>query len=141
MKLSRILPLLLGMMLLVSASAFAAEKMEFVDSTGATGYYVDVNSIAYSHKQEPQPDGSLKDYELVQARVAVIKARSNRRYLYLMEFNREKMVYRILSSKMQAYDSKKILEQKEDMTPELPFVETSPMQAVVDYIYEQPRQN
>jgi hypothetical protein len=49
------------------------------------------------------------------------------------------MVYRILSSKVQVYDSKQFVEQTEEATPELPFVASSPMQTVVDFIYEQPR--
>lgn len=129
---------MLGLMIWGNASVFA-EDMQFVDAVGPTGYYVDVDSLYYSNATEMQPNNVKKNYELVQARVAVIKARTNRRYLYLMQFNKEKMVYRILSSKVQAYDTKEILEETEENSPELPFVETSPMQTVVDFIYEQPR--
>ena len=138
MKLGRILPLLLALMLWGSASVFA-ENMQFVDAQGPTGYYVDVDSLSYSHVTEMQPNNAKKTYELVQARVAVIKARTNRCYIYQMQFNKEKMVYRILSSKVQAYDTKEILEETAEKSPELPFVESSPMQSVVDFIYEQPR--
>lgn len=140
MKLGRILPLLLGLMLWGSASVFA-EDMQFVDAVGPTGYYVDTDSLYFSSTTEMQPNNAKKTYELVQARVAVIKARTNRRYIYLMEFNKEKKVYRILSSKVQAYDTKETLEETEERSPELSFVETSPMQTVVDFIYEQPRNN
>ena len=88
---------------------------------------------------EMLPDNQQKQYELVQARVAVIKARTNRRYIYWMQFNREKLVYRILSSKVQIYDTKEVVEENNIPTPEFPFVETSPMQTVVNFIYEQPR--
>ena len=139
MKLRRILSLLCGLLLLFMPAALAMENMEFVDATGPTGYYVDTSSITYDTRAELQPDGKTRDYELVRARVAVIKARTNRCYTYLMEFNREKMVYRTLSCKVQAYDTKKVVEENRDVSPELPFVETSPMQTVVDFIYEQPR--
>ena len=138
MKLGRVLPLLLGLLLWGSASVFA-ENFQFVDAIGPTGYYVDVDSLAFSTVEEVQPDKTKKSYEMVQARVAVIKARTNRRYLYLMQFNKDKMLYKILSSKVQAYDSKGFLEQSSEVTPELPFVASSPMQTVVDFIYEQPR--
>ncbi|WP_143188077.1 hypothetical protein [Selenomonas ruminantium] len=131
--------MLMGLWLLGSVTVFAAEKLQFVDAVGPTGYYVDVNSIAYTTEEAPQLDGSMRTYELVQARVAVVKARTQRRYTYLMQFNKEKMVYRIISSKVQAYDTKEVLEKSDAVSQELPFVETSPMQEVVDYIYAQSR--
>ena len=138
MKFRRILPLFLSVWLFTAATAFA-ENMQFVDAVGATGYYVDVDSLSFSQTTEVQPDKTKKNYEIVQARVAVIKARTNRRYIYLMQFNKEKMLYRILSSKVQIYDSKQFVEQTDEVSPELPFVASSPMQTVVDFIYEQPR--
>ncbi|MBE6093746.1 MAG: hypothetical protein E7201_11385 [Selenomonas ruminantium] len=138
MKFRRILPLFLSVWLFTAATAFA-ENMQFVDAVGATGYYVDVDSLSFSQTTEVQPDKTKKNYEIVQARVAVIKARTNRRYIYLMQFNKEKMLYRILSSKVQIYDSKQFVEQTDEVSPELPFVASSPMQTVLDFIYEQPR--
>ena len=138
MKFRRILPLFLSVWLFTAATAFA-ENMQFVDAVGATGYYVDVDSLSFLQTTEVQPDKTKKNYEIVQARVAVIKARTNRRYIYLMQFNKEKMLYRILSSKVQIYDSKQFVEQTDEVSPELPFVASSPMQTVVDFIYEQPR--
>ena len=138
MKFRRILPLCLSVWLFTAATAFA-ENMQFVDAVGATGYYVDVDSLSFSQTTEVQPDNTKKSYEIVQARVAVIKARTNRRYIYLMQFNKDKMRYRILSSKVQIYDSKQFVEQTDEVSPELPFVASSPMQTVLDFIYEQPR--
>ncbi len=138
MKFRRIVPLL-GALLLLWSSCALAEDMQFVDAHGATGYYVDVDSIYYTQVAAGQPGEAAGLQELVQARVAVIKARQNRRYLYLMQFNRDKMAYRILSSKVQVYDTKKIIEENHMPTGEMPFAGTSPMQAVVDFIYEQPR--
>ena len=138
MKFRRILPLFLSVWLFTVATAFA-ENMQFVDAVGPTGYYVDVDSLSFSQTTEVQPDNTKKSYEIVQARVAVIKARTNRRYIYLMQFNKDKMRYRILSSKVQIYDSKQFVEQTDEVSPELPFVASSPMQKVLDFIYEQPR--
>ena len=138
MKFRRILPLFLSVWLFTVATAFA-ENMQFVDAVGPTGYYVDVDSLSFSQTTEVQPDKTKKNYEIVQARVAVIKARTNRRYIYLMQFNKDKMRYRILSSKVQIYDSKQFVEQTDEVSPELPFVASSPMQTVLDFIYEQPR--
>ena len=138
MKFRRILPLFLSVWLFTAATAFA-ENMQFVDAVGPTGYYVDVDSLSFSQATEVQPDNTKKSYEIVQARVAVIKARTNRRYIYLMQFNKDKMRYRILSSKVQIYDSKQFVEQTDEVSPELPFVASSPMQTVLDFIYEQPR--
>ena len=138
MKFRRILPLFLSVWLFTAATAFA-ENMQFVDAVGPTGYYVDVDSLSFSQTTDVQPDNTQKSYEIVQARVAVIKARTNRRYIYLMQFNKDKMRYRILSSKVQIYDSKQFVEQTDEVSPELPFVASSPMQTVLDFIYEQPR--
>ena len=138
MKFRRILPLFLSVWLFTTATAFA-ENMQFVDAVGPTGYYVDVDSLSFSQTTEVQPDNTKKSYEIVQARVAVIKARTNRRYIYLMQFNKDKMRYRILSSKVQIYDSKQFVEQTDEVSPELPFVASSHMQTVLDFIYEQPR--
>ena len=138
MKFRRILPLFLSVWLFTAATAFA-ENMQFVDAVGPTGYYVDVDSLSFSQTTEVQPDNTKKSYEIVQARVVVIKARTNRRYIYLMQFNKDKMRYRILSSKVQIYDSKQFVEQTDEVSPELPFVASSPMQTVLDFIYEQPR--
>ena len=79
----------------------------------ATGYYVDVDSIEFSTEKvwiQPEqipadepgkpavvPKGYMADVELVTARVAVIKARQNRRFIYRMRFNPTLSTYQILS--------------------------------------------
>ncbi|MDD7763002.1 MAG: hypothetical protein PT949_03545 [Selenomonadales bacterium] len=120
----------------MSASCLAEEKMQFVDAHGATGYYVDTNSIVFSTVEEAD-----NQYEIVSARVAVIKAKQNRRYLYTMQFNPELATYQILSAKIQQYDNKAILETDANEQPPAPYSLTSPMKAIVDFIYEQPRNN
>ena len=140
MKAKRILPLLLLLLFALSSACLAAEDMQFVDADGATGYYVDVNSIAYSTVSEGENENAVS-YEVVNARVAVIKANINRRFVYLMQFNKSKGTYQIMASKVQAYDTKEIVETRDVPNPALPYSETSPMHTIVDFIYEQPRPN
>ena len=135
-KIKLLLILSLMALLAMSASCLAEEKMQFVDAHGATGYYVDTNSIVFSTVEEAD-----NQYEIVSARVAVIKAKQNRRYLYMMQFNPELVTYQILSAKIQQYDNKAILETDANEQPPAPYSLTSPMKAIVDFIYEQPRNN
>ena len=63
--------------MLLSSACLAEEDMEFVDANGATGYYVDVASI------------SFESDDIANARIAVIKANQNRRYIYAARFYRQ----------------------------------------------------
>ena len=130
--------MLLLLLFALSSACLAAEDMQFVDADGATGYYVDVNSIAYSTVSEGENENAVS-YEVVNARVAVIKANINRRFVYLMQFNKSKGTYQIMASKVQAYDTKEIVETRDVPNPALPYSETSPMHTIVDFIYEQSR--
>ena len=140
MKFKRILPLLLMMLCLLSSFCFAAEDMQFVDADGATGYYVDVNSIAYGTVCEGENESAVS-YEVVTARIAVIKANMNRRFIYLMQFNKAKSTYQILTSKVQKYDTKEIMETRDLPNPALPYTVSSPMHTIVEFTYAQPRKN
>ena len=133
-----ILPVLLLLLAALNSVCLAAEDMQFVDADGATGYYVDVDSIAYGTVSEGENESAVS-YEVVNARVAVIKANMNRRFVYLMQFNKSKGFYQILASKVQKYDTKEVVETRDNPTPPLPYSETSPMHTIVDFIYEQPR--
>lgn len=140
MKIKRI-PLLLMMLLwLTSSFCLAAEDMQFVDANGSTGYYVDVSSIAYGTASEGGGE-TAASYEVVTARVAVIKANMNRRFLYLMQFNKATSTYQILASKVQKYDTKEVVEIRDVPNPALPYTVGSPMHTIVEFIYEQPRKN
>ena len=101
----------------------AAEDMRFVDAVGDTGYYVDVNSVAY------------EAYSLADARIAVKKANMNRMYVYAMQFNRLKHTYRIYASEVIEYDTKEILESKNTGEPPRFYGSSSPLNAVVDYLF------
>lgn len=128
----RILPLLAGFLLLLSSVCAAEAPFEFVDAHGSTGYYVDTSSISFDTTTI-----GTQQYEVVNARVAVIKAKLNRRFIYYMQFNPTRATYQILSSKVQQYDTKEILGSDDNPTPPFPYSPTSPMREIVDYIYEQ----
>ena len=150
----RILPLLTAVMMLMSGSCLA-ENMQFVDANGATGYYVDVDSISYETvRQWVQPDpvpsddpakpddlppGQEQDCEIVMARVAVIKAKQNRKYIYSMRFDPTRSTYQILSSKIQQYDTREIVQTSDTALPAMRYSSSSPMKQMVDFIYAQPR--
>ena len=97
--------------------------MRFVDAVGDTGYYVDANSVAY------------EAYSLVDARIAVKKAAANRMYVYAMQFNRLKHTYRIYASQVIQYDTKEILESKDTGDAAKFYGPTSPLNSIVDYLF------
>lgn len=131
----RILPLLLMLMLALSSVCAAEEPFTFIDANGATGYYLDTSSISYDTTAI-----GTQQYEVVNARVAVVKAKLNRRFIYYMQFNPTLATYQILASKIQQYDTKEILGSDDNPTPPFPYSPTSPMHEIVDYIYnEQPQ--
>ena len=134
MSLRRITMLVLALLLVMSPFCLAGENIQFVDANGATGYYVDVNTISYETETEGEHSS-----EVVSARVLVVKARQNRRFIYDIRFNREKSTYQTLSSVVQTYDTKEVVESHSGMAPPAPYSLTSPMHTIVDFIYEQPR--
>jgi len=122
----RILPLVFAAMMVFSSVAMAAEDMRFVDANGATGYYVDVATI------------SFKDTNVVDADIAVIKAKENRRFIYAVEFDREKSTYQISRSTVQAYDTKETIETSTETGGPQPYGASSPMKSMVDFIFQFP---
>ena len=120
--------------LLLSCSPLAsAEDMRFVDAEGFTGYYVDVSSIAFGTGEIPE--GTAPE-EVAEARVAVVKADRNRRYLYQMRFNRRLETYEIGSSEVQAYDTREVLEKSGVGRMPRHYGFSSPMNGIVNFIYE-----
>ena len=103
-----------------------AEDMRFVDADGATGYYVDVSTISIGG-----PENNISE-----AGVAVVKANQNRRYLYRMRFDRGLETYEVLSSEVQAYDTRKVLEKNSFGRLPQRYGLSSPMHSIVAYIYE-----
>ena len=96
---------LLAVCLMVFMSRAYAENMQFVDANGSTGYYVDTDSISSDQVVENDVQKTLWT-----ARVAVIRADLNRRYIYLMQFDPAKRTYQIFASEVQRYDTKDVLQ-------------------------------
>ena len=68
------------------------------------------------------------------ARVAVIRADLNRRYIYLMQFDPDKRMYQIFASEVQRYDTKDVLQSSDQAEPPRPYLVTSPMNEIVQFI-------
>ena len=122
MGVNRVLPVLALLLVLAGSTRCGAEDMRFVDSSGSTGYYVDLDSVA-------RGEGPL-----LSARIAVIKADRNRAYRYSMQFNTEQATYRILSSQVLAYDTKEVLETGGQQDEERHYGSMSMMHEIVAYI-------
>ena len=153
MQIKRFLPLCLLALLLLSSFCQAEENMQFVDAEGGTGYYVDVNSIAFSAVTEKAyPDPILPDdpakppvflppqeetREILTARIAIVKAYTNRRYLQYVKFDPAHSEYQVLSSKTQQYDTRKQLDKSDTPQPVMKYGPASAYRSIVDFIYEQ----
>ena len=124
---------LVAAVLLCCSQLASAEDMRFVDAEGYTGYYVDVSTIAFGTGEIPE--GTAPE-EIAEARVAVVKADRNRRYLYQMRFNRRMETYEIGSSEVQAYDTKEVLEKNAMGRVPRRYGFSSPMNGIVNFIYE-----
>ena len=122
MQFKGFLPILVVLLLLAGTVRCGAEDMRFVDSSGSTGYYVDLDSVT-------RGEGPL-----LNARIAVIKADKNRAYYYVMEFNTEQATYRILSSQVLVYDTKEVLESGGPQDVARPYGSMSMMHEIVAYI-------
>ena len=121
----RILLLTVSVLMLLSSACLAEEEdMQFVDANGATGYYVDVASI------------SFESDDVVNARIAVIKANQNRRYIYAARFDRQQRTYQLYSSVVQQYDTKAQLEDSPITDTPHPYGIASPMKEMVDFIFQ-----
>ena len=114
---------LLAVCLMVLMSRAYADNMQFVDANGSTGYYVDTDSISSDQVVENDV-----------ARVAVIRADLNRRYIYLMQFDPAKRTYQIFASEVQRYDTKDVLQSSDQAEPARPYLVTSPMNEIVQFV-------
>lgn len=142
----KIIGLIAVLLLALSGSVLAADNWQFVDARGATGYYVDVDAISYETAtetvQEPTGDPAkpfaevTKTRELVNTRVAVIKARQNRRFIYALRFDPEKRTYQIFATKTEIYDTREKVASTVAAQNPLPYTDISPMAAIVTYIGE-----
>ena len=122
---------LVALFLLLMTGTCLAEDMEFVDANGATGYYADIDSVSYESTKEGDTPVTY-----VYARVSVVRADDNRRYLYAMQFNPAKSTYRIMASEVQTYDTKETLEKSAAVELPRRYGPSSPMKEIVDFIMQ-----
>lgn len=115
--------LLAGLLLMIASVCSADEGMRFVDARNATGYYVDTSSISVD-----------SDHEYT-AEVAVIKADTNRMFVYQTHFDFNAMTYQVLDSKVMAYDTKTVIGASSLPLSVRHYGLSSPMKSVVDFIY------
>ena len=125
--LRRVLPLFLLLFFLApmavsTCHAEIGENLHFVDARNGTGYYVNPSTIIAN-----------SDHEYT-AQIAVIKAGSNRVFLYYVNFDYGKRMYRILKSAVHAYDTWETLEKVDLPTEQHPYGAFSAMQSIVDYM-------
>ena len=118
----KLFPLLFALLLCSSVPCFAVEGMEFVDAEDKTGYYVDLGSVTW------------EDEHLLNAKIAVVKAATNRLYLYTMHFDTQQNTYRILQSEVYAYDTKELLESNGPALSDRFYGPASMMQEIIEYI-------
>lgn len=115
--------LVLGLMLMLTSVCSAEENMCFVDARNDTGYYVDTDTISAD-----------SDHEYT-ANIAVIKADTNRMYVYQTHFDFNAMTYQILNAEVMAYDTKTVLGTSGTSLSVRHYGIASPMKSIVDYIY------
>jgi len=122
LRTKRLFFLLFSLLLYCTTPCLALEGMEFVDADDKTGYYVNLNSVHWE-----------ADNVLI-SDVAVVKAATNRLYVYTMRFDMEKRTYRILHSEVFAYDTRELLETNASTVSEHFYGPASMMQEIIDYI-------
>ena len=118
----KLFPLLFSLLLCSSSPCLAVEGMDFVDAEDKTGYYVDLGSVTW------------EDENLLNAKIAVVKAATNRMYAYTMHFDTQKNTYRILHSEVFAYDTKELLESNGAALSDRFYGSASMMQEIIEYI-------
>ncbi len=114
--------LTLCLIVLLSPVCQAERSRSFVDAVDHTGYYVYTDSIEWS-----------SDHEVV-VDVAMIKADTNRMFVYHTRFDTAAAACQFLTSAVYSYDKKKLLLQSDTPLPARAYTPTSPLQNVVDYL-------
>lgn len=142
----KIIGLIAVLLLALSGSVLAADNWQFVDARGATGYYIDVDAITYETATETVKEATgdpakpftevTKSRELINTRIAVIKARQNRRFIYALRFDPEKRTYQIFATKTEVYDTREKIASTVAAQNPLAYTPSSPMAAIVSYIGE-----
>ncbi|MBQ9478235.1 MAG: hypothetical protein IJU71_01650 [Selenomonadaceae bacterium] len=99
-----------------------AQDFQFVDSSGLTGYYVDMDSV------------ETESGSIIFATIAVIKADANRKFLYDVRFNHVERTYQIVSSKTVEYDTQNVLDSRDDPRDFRAYAPNSEMSELINFI-------
>ena len=108
----------------MSVSVCFGEDWVFVDADEDTGYYVDMDTI------------NIEGKDFINATIAIVKANSNRMYLYNVKINHRDNSYQINSSKILEYDTKNLLESNDQRRPFRAYSPNSEMSELVRFILE-----
>ncbi len=117
-----ILPLVFAFLFCFSPLCHAVDGMTFVDADDKTGYYVNLNTIYWGVNEQ------------LDAEIAVVKADTNRMYLYSMHFDRLNHTYFIMHSDVYSYDTKTLLESSGPAASARHYGPGSMMQEIIDFI-------
>lgn len=118
----RILITTICLLVLLSSVCLAERPRSFVDAVDHTGYYIYTDTIAWNSDHE------------VTADVAMIKANTNRMFVYRTKFDTAAATCQFLTSAVYRYDTKKLLMQSNEPLTVRPYTPTSPLKTVVDYL-------
>ncbi len=119
---NKILPLVFAFLFCFSPLCSAVDGMAFVDADDKTGYYVNLDTVYWGENEQ------------MDAEIAVVKAATNRMYVYSMHFDRQKRTYRIMHSDVYAYDTKTLLESTGPAASERYYGPASMLQEIIDFI-------
>lgn len=108
----------------MSVSLCFGEDLVFVDADEDTGYYVAMDAV------------NIESKDFINATIAIVKANSNRMYLYNVKINHRDNSYQINSSKILEYDTKNLLESNDQRRPFRPYSPNSEMSELVRFILE-----
>lgn len=130
--------LCLTMLLLAVSVCQAEDNWQFVDARDDTGYYLDVSSVRQVKLQAPggvQGEHHPAELDGVFATIAVIRAHSNKIFVYDTNFLPVQMKYQILSSKVMTYDTRKELSRSAVPMEFSSYGSSSPMHSLAEYAW------
>ena len=113
---------LLALITMMTLPVCSAENFVFVDAEDTTGYYVDKDSV------------KVESQESIKVTIAIIKAKSNKMYIYSVQINPENHTYQIFSSKILEYDTRNVLEINDNPRILKTYSLKSKMAELVDFI-------
>lgn len=120
---------------LEGGTASAADNWQFVDARGTTGYYLDIDAISYENLTEGEGDKAVTR-ELINTRVAVVKAKQNRRFIYAIRFDPTKLTYQIFATRTEVYDTRAKITSTDTAQSVQSYSINSPMAEMVSFIAE-----